>query len=62
MNAREAKRLRVGDRVTWGGNAEDRGVVIEIGYCAVKIDWEDGQVGLIHHNDMRDVDRLAGEK
>jgi hypothetical protein len=36
------------------------GKVIETGYSAVKIAWDDGQVGIIHHDDMQDVSRDLG--
>lgn len=64
MNARESKALKVGavvliqeDHPT--DKIEVRGQVIETGYNAVKIKWDDGQIGCIHHNDMRDVSAVV---
>jgi hypothetical protein len=55
MDADAAKALKVGDRVIWDDDPEDRGEVIETGYCAVKITWENGQTGIIHVNDCARV-------
>jgi hypothetical protein len=57
VKPRDAKRLMVGDRVIWQGDKNDTGEVVEAGYCAVKITWDNGQVGVLHHNDMKDVSR-----
>jgi hypothetical protein len=40
-----AKRLKPGDRVRWSyeGDVSD-GTVAEVGYCAVKVRWDDGVV------------------
>ena len=56
MNARQAKKLKVGDKVMWQGSHTDLGEVIEVGYCAVKIKWDNGQVGLVQHDDMTMID------
>jgi hypothetical protein len=55
MTAEESKTLKVGDRVTWKYDQADAGKVIETGYHAVKIEWGNGQVGIIDHRDMQSV-------
>ena len=40
----------------WQGSHTDLGEVIEVGYCAVKIKWDNGQVGLVQHDDMTMID------
>jgi hypothetical protein len=56
MDAKESKKLKVGDGVIFSDGVT--GTVIETGYNAVKIDWADGQLGcIVHHNDMQDVSR-----
>ena len=57
MTTAEAKKLRVGDPVIWGTDKNDRGEVVETGYCAVKIKWEDGQLGVIDVRDCQEVNR-----
>lgn len=60
MDHTEAKRIKVGDRVTiWAGSDfECHGTAIEVGYNAVKFAWDDEQVGVIHHRDMKNVERI----
>lgn len=61
MNAAEAKRLKIGDALIWENDPGDRGTVIEVGYCAVKIEWENGQIGVLHTNDCQSVKRQGVE-
>ena len=55
MDQKASKRLTVGNKVRFSDGVA--GEVIETGYSAVKIAWADGQVGIIHHDDMQDVSR-----
>ena len=57
MTAEQSKKLKVADRVTWAGDQADWGAVIETGYAAVKIRWNNGQTGIIDHRGMAEVDR-----
>lgn len=57
MDYKAAKRLTVGAQVRFSDGV--LGKVIETGYCAVKIAWDDGQTGIVHLDDMQDVS--AGE-
>ncbi len=61
MNHREAKRIKIGDRVViWPASENEcAGTAIEVGYNAVKFEWDDGQVGAIHHRDMANVERTT---
>lgn len=56
MNQSQAKRLKVGDTVVWEGGPI-KGKVIERGYNAVKIEWSDGEISVIHHADAENVKR-----
>ena len=58
MDAKAAKRLSAGTRVRFGDGVY--GVVSATGYDTVEIMWEDGQQGVIHHDDMQDVSRDLG--
>jgi hypothetical protein len=62
MNTREAKKLKVGDRIIlWAGKPSAcTGTVIQTGYNAVKTKWDDGQIGIIHIDDHDDVERYTG--
>ncbi len=53
MDRKASERLKIGRRVQFIDGV--LGSVIETGYSAVKISWDDGQVGIIHHDDMQDV-------
>ena len=35
-----AKDFKVGMRVRWATNHNDKGTVIEVGYCRVKVKWD----------------------
>ena len=54
MTTRESKRLKIGDRVVLGVWA---GTVIDTGYAAVTIKWDDNQTGMVDHRDMQDIRR-----
>ncbi len=62
MDKREAKKVKVGDRVQIWAESPDActGTAIEVGYNAVKFKWDDGQIGIIHHGDFKDVTRHHG--
>lgn len=60
MDAKAAKRLKVGTRVRFSDGVY--GTVRDVGYNAVEIKWDDGQQGVIHHDDMQDVSRDLGKE
>ena len=55
MTTKEAKKLKVAERVKFSDGV--LGTIMETGYNAVKIAWDDGQVGVIHLDDMQEVER-----
>jgi len=46
MKRDERNRLQIGDRVEWKPDGM-HGIVREVGYSAVKIEWNDGQWALM---------------
>ena len=57
MTVTESKGLRKGNRVYWRGDATDSGHITEISWDAVTIAWGNGQVAIVHHGDMREIER-----
>lgn len=58
MKEAVARRLKVNDRVTWDNNPNDLGTVIEVGYNAVKVKWDDpsqGEVGVLWFTEMANI-------
>ena len=51
----QSRNLKVGQRVSWLANDQDRGVIVERDWTGVKIQWDNGKTSFYHHNDMRDV-------
>lgn len=51
MTTKDSKKLNVGDRVAISDGVV--GTVNQTGYVGVQIDWDDGQKGVIHHDDMQ---------
>jgi hypothetical protein len=58
MTGEESRRLRVGDRVCWNASETDRGSVVENTWSAVRIKWDSGLTGAVHHNDMKEVEAV----
>jgi preprotein translocase subunit YajC len=59
MTTKEAKKLKVGDKVVFSDGVE--GTVTETNWMAIKVVWCDGQVGTIHHGDMAQVRKVRHE-
>jgi hypothetical protein len=57
MTRRESEALKAGDVVRWQRDGE-YGEVTETNWVGVKIVWDDGQVGVIHHDDMGEISRI----
>jgi hypothetical protein len=57
MTVTESKGLKKGNRVYWRGDATDSGTITETSWNAVTIAWDNGQVAIVHHGDMREVER-----
>jgi hypothetical protein len=61
MTSAESKALKKGTRVYWRGDPADSGIVTETTWDAVTIAWENGQVAIVHHGDMREIQRLPAK-
>lgn len=59
MTEKESKKLQRGAQVIWENDPADKGTVTETGYNAVKIAWDNGQVGVIHRKDLKSVSLAA---
>jgi hypothetical protein len=57
MTVTESKGLKKGSRVYWRGDATDSGRITETSWDAVTIAWDNGQVAIVHHGDMREIER-----
>ena len=57
MTVTESKDLKKGNRVYWRGNAADFGTITETSWDAVTIARDNGQVAIVHHGDMREIER-----
>lgn len=60
MNDTQAKRLKVGDAVRWTcpDDPEETGKIVEVGYNAVKIAWDDGCYGIMRFAECEYVERV----
>jgi hypothetical protein len=56
MTKEEARKLKIGYKVD---GFKTQGVVVDRGYDAVKIKWDDGQTGVIHEADMHGIYPVA---
>ena len=57
MTGDESRKLKVGDRVRWKGDATNQGTVRGTSWSGVTIDWDDGDSTSVSHNDTAQVDR-----
>lgn len=62
MTAEQSRNLNVGQRVSWRGDDQDRGIVVERDWSGVRINWDNGKTSFYHHNDMRDVAPVISRK
>jgi hypothetical protein len=51
----QSRNLKVGQRVSWLGDDQDRGIIVERDWSGVRIKWDNGKTSFYHHNDMRDI-------
>ena len=58
MTREESKNMAAGTRVCWKSDHSDEGRVIENDWSSVKIAWDNKRTSVMHHNDMRDVERV----
>ena len=61
MTGEQSRLLNVGDRVCWEASATDLGTVVGTAWSGVTIDWDDGHTSSIQHNDMAQVEPVAGK-
>lgn len=61
MKKTESKQLKQGDRVKFVID-DVNGTIAEVNWHAVKIVWDDGQIGIINHNDMGSLVKIKEEK
>jgi len=57
MTSKESKTLKKGDAVVFNDGVG--GTVVSTGNACVRMVWDDGQEGVIHHDDMACVSRAA---
>ena len=57
MTVTESKGLKKGSRVYWRGDATDGGKITGTSWYAVTIAWDNGQVAIVYHGDMREIQR-----
>lgn len=61
VTKKEAERVKIGDKMKWTGEGEPAGgEVVEVGYNAFKVRWEDGIHQIVGFNDpgaLKDVAR-----
>jgi hypothetical protein len=59
MTGEQSRLLKEGERVCWGAaSTADLGTVTNNGWGGVVIEWDDGRTSSIHHNDMKQVERV----
>jgi hypothetical protein len=61
MTGEQSRLLKVGDRVCWQKNNEDRGIVTEKNWAGVTIKWDSRSEQSILHNDMGQLERMAAK-
>jgi hypothetical protein len=57
MNGEQSRLLKLGDRVWWKKNDDDRGTVFEKDWSGVTVEWDNRGSQIIMHNDMGAVER-----
>ncbi len=62
MTGEQSRQLKVGARVCWNANKNDKGTVTAINTIYVTIKWDDGHQSSSGHNDMKRVERVVTRK
>jgi hypothetical protein len=62
MNDKDAKKLKVGQRVMWKENPLDLGTVEEVNSYSVKISWDQGLCGLHEMDEMELISVYKAKK
>lgn len=58
----QSRSLTAGQRVSWLGDEQDRGSVVERDWSGVRIKWDNGKTSFHHHNDMRDIAVMTAQR
>jgi hypothetical protein len=58
MTGDQSRLLKVGDRVCWERSTTDLGTVKSNSWGGLVVAWDDGRTNSIHHNDMKQVERM----
>ena len=61
MTGDQSRTLGIGERVCWGATTTDLGTVVGASWSGVTIDWDDGHITSIQHNDMAQVERVPAK-
>ena len=62
MTGDQSRQLKVGDRVCWNADKNDKGTVTAIHIRYVTIKWHDGHESFTGHNEMKRVERVVTRK
>ena len=64
MDRKAANKLKIGQRVEiWAGSPDAcSGTITEKNWMAIKVEWDDGQVSIIHLDDCQDVTPCPSDK
>jgi hypothetical protein len=62
MTGEQSRQLKVGDRVCWNADKNDKGTVTAINMRYVTTKWDDGHQSFSGHNDMKRVERVVTRK
>ena len=55
MTGDQSRGLKVGDRVCWGDDKDDRGTVTEKSWSGVTLKWDNRGEHAVLHNDLKMV-------
>src|SRR5665647_1608990 len=61
MTGEQSRLLKIGDRVCWQASATDLGTVTNNGWGGVVLEWDDGRTSSIHHNGMKEIERVPNK-
>ena len=59
MTGAQSRSLKVGNRVCWQNDPNDKGAVMETNWAGVTIKWDNRSEQPILHNDMAPVERAS---
>jgi hypothetical protein len=62
MTGDQSRGLRVGARVRWDEDKNDRGTITERNWSGVTLRWDNRDNQSVLHNDMKMVFLIAGDK